>query len=260
MDAVEHMADLFRRAVREWVSELRTDRPGGKLLQPEVSRGIGRSVRQLRNIESGSSALTPSSLARFCHYFDLSLAEALHDLARKAEQLTGASPPAGGPIETYPPNPQGDLIEDTSERRFAARNRRSRDWRKGWTVLKEDLDCAELCLRERFYEAAVFHCHFAATAAILAAVGSSGEGVPEERVLTTLLTRFESSVEVRPEVLSAARRLDAHYAPVHYRSRALPEQPSLVDERMAQEALEDARVILPSCENRLLYQDRQTSP
>lgn len=260
MNAVERMADLFRRAQQKWVSELRTKRAGGKLVQPEVSSGIQRSVRQLRNIEKGTSALTPSSLAAICYHYDLSLVEGLEGLARTVKRLGGGDLAAGGRSETYPPNPHGDVITDTTEGGSAPRGGPTRDWRKGWAVVEKDLECAELCLSGGFHEAAVFHGHFAATVAVLAAVGSAGQGVPEERALTTLLTRSDSGVEVRQEVLSAARRLDTNYAPVHYRSRALPVQPSLVDQRMAQEALEDARVILRFCENRLLEQDRQKSP
>jgi HEPN domain-containing protein len=260
MNAVERMADLFRRAQRTWVSELRTKRAGGKLVQAEVSSGIQRSVRQVRNIEKATSALTPSTLAAICYQYDLSLVEGLEGLARTVKRLGDDDPEASGPRETYPPNPHGDVITDATEGGSAPRGGPTREWRKGWAVLKKDLECAELCLRGEFYEAAVFHGNFAATVAVLAAVGWSGEGVPEERALTTLLSRSDSGVDVRQEVLSAARRLDSSYAPVHYHSTALPVQPSLVDQRMAHDALEDARVILEFCENRLLEQERQKSP
>lgn len=269
MDEAERIKKLWRRGGQQLVRELRTHTATSKRLrQADVSRGIGLGERQLRNLEKGESLLFPDVLAALCVHFDLSLAELLRRFAARVEDLdrvdARAERPGVAGAASLPP--ATFMLSDTPDRpQDAARPRRRPVdwWRKGWSVVTEDLECAEHCLKGQFYAAAVFHAHFAAGSAVrqLAAVDAEGLAAsdaedPAARIID-VLEEVSERVKVPEKVRSAARRLDTGYLALHYRFRLPPASVPLSDRDAAEEAIAGAKRIQKFCGNRLLQREKE---
>lgn len=269
MDEAERIKGLWRRGGQELVRRLRTHTATSKpLRQAEVSRGIGLGERQLRNLEKGESLLFPNALAGLCVHFDLSLPELLRRFADSVEALDPMDAGAGrlGVAGASSLPPATYLLSDTHDRPQDATRARRRPadwWRKGWSVVDEDLECAEHCLKGQFYAAAVFHAHFAAGSAVrqLAAVdaeafaGSDAED-PAARIID-VLEEVSGRVKVPEKVRSAARRLDTSYLALHYRFPLPPVSVPLSDREAAEEAIVGAKRIQKFCGNRLLQREKE---
>lgn len=257
VDEVDRLLGLWQKAGIELFDVLGFRRGGsGRLRRSDLARAIGVGERQVSNLKK---ALTPRALAALCVLSDLSLAEGLELLKSFVEKLDSAG---RGPATERPERPAlppgvflvGELPESPPTRATAG-GEPAQPWEKGWHVLREDLECARHCLDGGFFEAAIFHAHFAASAAVHQLAGHAG-GAPER--ITDLLAMTRERVRIPQEVRSAAARLDKHHLPLHYLSPLPPTRSLLSDRQAADDAIAAAERILAFCEKRL--QLRESAP
>lgn len=269
MDEAGLIKDLWRRGGQELLRVLRSCTATSKRLrQAELSGGVGPGERQLRNLEKGTSLLFPNALCALCVNFDLSLPELLRLFADNIEAVDIRDARAGrlGGAEAAALPPGTFMLSDTSERPLEAARVRRRPatwWRKGWSVVVEDLECAEHCLKGQFYAAAVFHAHFAAGLAVRQLASIETQGLAnrdsEDRAarIIDVLEEVSGSEKVPDKVRTAARRLDTSYLALHYGSSMPPASPPLSDRDAAEEAIKGAKLIQKFCGNRLLQRERE---
>jgi HEPN domain-containing protein len=266
VDEAGLIKDLWRRGGQKLLFELRSRTAKSKRLRQAELRGeVGPGERQLRNLEKGKSLLFPNALSALCVNFDLSLPELLRLFADSIEAVdTDARVGRPGVAAALPPGTF--ILSDTSEKPLeAARTRRrpATRWRKGWSVVVKDLECAEHCLKGQFYPAAVFHAHFAAGLAVRQLASIRAESVAnrdsEDRAarIIDVLEEASESEKVPEKVRAAARRLDTSYLALHYSSSLPPASPPLSDRDAAEEAIKGAKLIQKFCENRLLQWERE---
>lgn len=264
----EAIQDLWRRGGQELLRVLRTRTATSKRLrQAELGGGVGPGERQMRNLEKGKSLLFPNALSALCVNFDLSLPELLRLFADSIEAVdTDARAGRPGVAEATALPPGTFMLSDTSERPLEAaraRRRPATTWRKGWSVVVKDLECAEHCLKGQFYAAAVFHAHFAAGLAVRQLTSIQPEGFAnrdsEDRSarIIDVLEEVSGSEKVPEKVRTAARRLDTSYLALHYGSSMPPASPPLSDRDAAEEAIKGAKLIEKFCGNRLLQRERE---
>lgn len=202
--------------------------------------------------------MTPRALAALCVVSDMSLAEGLELLKSFVEKLD----PAGrGPATERPDRPLMPpsvfLVGEENPPKIAtAGGVPAQPWEKGWDVLREDLECARHCLDGGFFEAAIFHAHFAASSAVHQLAGHAG-GAPER--MSDLLAITRERVRVPEEVRSAAARLDKHHLPLHYLSPLPPVRSLLSDRQAADDAIAAAERILTFCKQRLQLRESAQS-